>query len=175
MIEQYFEKYDRAILPRAYNHPSFSKKLENSNFQTEIPKEKKHSSFQKSKEKNISDLSSKPKIINQKFKSASKNNISPIPIKKMPLTISQSFSNNKIHFRNIQENDFSKIIDFKHEAKKLRTIYSRLYTNNTLKDKELIKLKKQNEKNGYYRLSIEKMLLKINQKSKDKNIIIIII
>ena len=58
MIEQYFEKYDRAILPRAYNHPSFSKKLENSNFQTEIPKEKKHSSFQKSKEKNISDLSS---------------------------------------------------------------------------------------------------------------------
>ena len=170
MIEQYFEKYDRAILPRAYNHPSFSKKLENSNFQTEIPKEKKHSSFQKSKEKNISDLSSKPKIINQKFKSASKNNISPIPIKKMPLTISQSFSNNKIHFRNIQENDFSKIIDFKHEAKKLRTIYSRLYTNNTLKDKELIKLKKQNEKNGNYLLSIEKMLLKINQKSKDLEI-----
>ena len=170
MIEQYFEKYDRAILPRAYNHPSFSKKLENSNFQTEIPKEKKHSSFQKSKEKNISDLSSKPKIINQKFKSASKNNISPIPIKKKPLTISQSFSNNKIHFRNIQENDCSKIIDFKLEAKKLRSIYSRLYTNNTLKDKELIKLKKQNEKNGNYLLSIEKMLLKINQKSKDLEI-----
>ena len=75
MIEQYFEKYDRAILPRAYNHPSFSARFENSNSTFEKPQNALSSNTTKSKIMNSIEKIQKSET--DKLKSISKRNNSP--------------------------------------------------------------------------------------------------
>ena len=185
MIEEYFNKYDKEIKPHNFNYPGIlihyghlNSKIENiqkSNSQNKIINTI-----------NISDNSQKqkieiPKIENLKTKTPNKiykKNIIKYNSSKVKKktnnkilfkTISNTNINNKKknnYYSNKLENDSRKTLDFIHETSNLQNLYDSLLVENREKEKELIKLKYQNQKNGNYLLNLEKVLSKLNEQPK---------
>ncbi len=159
MLEQYFNQFDKDILPRKYNYPSFSARFENSNTTFEKPQNEISSNTTKSKI--INSIEKIQKTETDKLKSISRRNNSP-KNKKTNYTLSQTMAN----FENKIENDSRIKLDISNEVYKLQSLYSKLLGENKEKQKELIKLKYQNEKNGTYLLNLEKILSKEKQQPK---------
>ena len=159
MLEQYFTQFDKDILPRKYNYPSFSARFENSNTTFEKPQNEISSNTTKSKI--INSIEKIQKTETDKLKSISRRNNSP-KNKKTNYTLSQTMAN----FENKIENDSRIKLDISNEVYKLQSLYSKLLGENKEKQKELIKLKYQNEKNGTYLLNLEKILSKEKQQPK---------
>ena len=159
MLEQYFNQFDKDILPRKYNYPSFSARFENSNTTFEKPQNEISSNTTKSKI--INSIEKIQKTETDKLKSISRRNNSP-KNKKTNYTLSQTMAN----FENKIENDSRIKLDISNEVYKLQNIYNQLLGENKEKQKELIKLKYQNEKNGTYLLNLEKILSKEKQQPK---------
>ena len=153
MLEQYFNQFDKDILPRKYNYPSFSARFENSNTTFEKPQNEISSNTTKSKI--INSIEKIQKTETDKLKSISRRNKSP-KNKKTNYTLSQTMAN----FENKIENDSRIKLDISNEVYKLQSLYSKLLGENKEKQKELIKLKYQNEKNGTYLLKKELIKLK---------------
>ena len=61
MLDQYFNKFDKAILPRKFNYPSFSSRFENSNSQFDIP-QKNYSASKRNKNTNTTESTLKKLI-----------------------------------------------------------------------------------------------------------------
>lgn len=167
MLDQYFNKFDKAILPRKFNYPSFSSRFENSNSQFDIP-QKNYSASKRNKNTNTTESTLKKTNItqNQNLKSKPKRNFTP---KNRTMFTSHTISNNEntnIDFENILENDSRKSLDFNHEVSNLQNLYNKLLFENKEKEKEIIKLKYENEKNGNYLLNLEKLLSKEKQQPK---------
>ena len=100
------------------------------------------------------------------MKSKPKRNFTP---KNRTMFTSHTISNNEntnIDFENILENDSRKSLDFNHEVSNLQNLYNKLLFENKEKEKEIIKLKYENEKNGNYLLNLEKLLSKEKQQPK---------
>ncbi len=159
MLEQYFNQFDKDILPRKFNYPSFSARFENSNTTFEKPQNEISSNTTKSKI--INSIEKIQKTETDKLKSISRRNNSP-KNKKTNYTLSQTMAN----FENKIENDSRIKLDISNEVYKLQSLYSKLLGENKEKQKELIKLKYQNEKNGTYLLNLEKILSKEKQQPK---------
>ena len=159
MLEQYFNQFDKDILPRKFNYPSFSARFENSNSTFEKPQNALSSNTTKSKIMNSIEKIQKSET--DKLKSISKRNNS-LKNKKTNYTVSQTMSN----FENKIENDSRMKLDISNEVYKLQSLYNKLLGENKEKQKELIKLKYQNEKNGTYLLNLEKKLSKEKQQPK---------
>ena len=64
MLDQYFNKFDKAILPRKFNYPSFSSRFENSNSQFDVP-QKNYSASKKNKNANMTESTLKKTNITQ--------------------------------------------------------------------------------------------------------------
>ena len=159
MLEQYFNQFDKDILPRKFNYPSFSARFENSNSIFEKPQNQISSNTTKSRILNSIEKIQKSET--DKLKSISKRNNS-LNNKKTNYTVSQTMSN----IENRIENDSRIKLDISNEVYKLQNIYNQLLGENKEKQKELIKLKYQNEKNGTYLLNLEKILSKEKQQPK---------
>ena len=183
MIEEYFNKYEKEIMPRNFNYPAFLIHYGILNSQIEnLQKSKSQNKI--SNTTNIIDNSEKqkveiPKVENLKTKTPNKI------YKKNKIIFNSSKSkkktNNKILFKTISntninnknknysnklETDSRKTLDFMHETSNLQNLYNKLLFENREKEKELIKLKLQNQKNGNYLLNLEKVLSKMKEQPK---------